>query len=380
MIRRSGSWDIFCRVVDNFGDIGVCWRLARQLSAEHGDTVRLWVDHLAALARIWPGVRPDLPVQHCAGVEVRRWSDPLPPVTPHAAVIEAFACKTPDSFVELMAGRSPVPVWINLEYLSAEAWVEGCHMLPSPHPRLPLTKYFYFPGFTPRTGGLLREGGLLAARDAFGVDHAANDAFWHALELPPESGALRVSLFAYANEAAAGLFAAWADGAQPVTCVVPEGILRDELASFFGALPAAGAIAARGNLRVASIPFLRQTDYDCLLWACDVNFVRGEDSFVRAQWAGKPLVWHIYAQDADAHRAKLDAFVERHCAAFDSGAAVAVPALLDAWNGAGDIASAWTAAHALLPQWRAGAAAWTAALSAQRDLAGALAECVEKRL
>jgi hypothetical protein len=21
-------WDIFCRVIDNFGDIGVCWRLA----------------------------------------------------------------------------------------------------------------------------------------------------------------------------------------------------------------------------------------------------------------------------------------------------------------------------------------------------------------
>ena len=27
------TWDIFCSVVDNFGDIGVTWRLARQLVA-----------------------------------------------------------------------------------------------------------------------------------------------------------------------------------------------------------------------------------------------------------------------------------------------------------------------------------------------------------
>ena len=30
----------------------------------------------------------------------------------------------------------------------------------------PLTRHFYFPGFTDATGGLLRESGLLAARDS----------------------------------------------------------------------------------------------------------------------------------------------------------------------------------------------------------------------
>ena len=45
-VRRT--WDIFCSVVDNFGDIGVCWRLARRLSAGLGQQVRLWVDDLAA--------------------------------------------------------------------------------------------------------------------------------------------------------------------------------------------------------------------------------------------------------------------------------------------------------------------------------------------
>lgn len=41
-----------------------------------------------------------------------------------------------------------------------------------------------------------------------------------------------------------------------------------------------------------------------------MNLVRGEDSLVRALWAGKPLVWHIYPQDDDAHVAKLSAFLD----------------------------------------------------------------------
>ena len=43
----SRSWDVFCRVVDNYGDAAVCWRLARQLADEHGARVRLWIDLLA---------------------------------------------------------------------------------------------------------------------------------------------------------------------------------------------------------------------------------------------------------------------------------------------------------------------------------------------
>ncbi|HET9045379.1 MAG TPA: elongation factor P maturation arginine rhamnosyltransferase EarP, partial [Casimicrobiaceae bacterium] len=39
-------WDVFCKVVDNFGDAGVCWRLARQLVAEHDLAVTLWIDVL----------------------------------------------------------------------------------------------------------------------------------------------------------------------------------------------------------------------------------------------------------------------------------------------------------------------------------------------
>lgn len=373
------SWDIFCRVVDNYGDIGVCWRLARQLAAERGDAVRLWVDAPQALARIWPAFDAGHDAQRCAGVEIRHWREPLPAVAPHAVVIEAFACKTPDAFVEAMVHCKPAPVWINLEYLSAEAWIDECHLLPSPHPRLPLTKVFYFPGFTLDSGGLLRERGLLAARDAFVRDVDARAAFWHALGVVAQPDALRISLFAYANPAATGLLEAWAGGGRAITCVVPEGVLTGALTAFFGAPATTGARLVRGALQVAVIPFVRQTDYDLLLWASDINFVRGEDSFVRAQWAGVPLVWHIYPQEEGAHRHKLDAFVRRHRALLGTAGAP-VGALFDAWNGEGDVARAWAGAHAVLPQWRAGAAAWSAALSSERDLVSALSEAVENRL
>src|SRR5512132_3681011 len=98
MMRRVDSWDIFCRVIDNYGDAGVCWRLARQLAAERGDTVRLWVDDLMALLRMCPEVIPGVEQQHRSGVDIRRWIEPLSPEQPHDVVIEAFACKTPDSF------------------------------------------------------------------------------------------------------------------------------------------------------------------------------------------------------------------------------------------------------------------------------------------
>ncbi len=73
MPASTPRWDIFCAVVDNYGDVGVAWRLARQLAREHGIGVRLWVDHLAPLARLAPQVDAATSLQTVLGVEVRRW-------------------------------------------------------------------------------------------------------------------------------------------------------------------------------------------------------------------------------------------------------------------------------------------------------------------
>ncbi len=291
--------DIFCNVIDNYGDIGVCWRLARQLANEHGLAVRLWVDDLASLARLCPEADAAAEQQQCRGVEVRLWRKPFPQVQPAELVIEAFACKLPPAYIEAMAApAAPAaqPAWINLEYLSAEDWVESHHKLPSPHPGLPLTKYFFFPGFTQHTGGLLLERDLLVRRDAFQHDAEQQRAFWQSIgAATPAAGTLKVSLFGYANTAIDGLLDIWSAGTQPVLCLVPEGLLLPRIGRYFGdASPCAGKAYARGMLSVKLLPFVEQERYDLLLWACDVNFVRGEDSFVRAQWAGRPFIWHIY--------------------------------------------------------------------------------------
>jgi len=99
-------------------------------------------------------------VQEVDGILVRHWRDQEGSFAPDDVadiVIEFFAVDIPPGYVAAMAQRSPRPVWFNLEGLTAEDWVEGCHRLPSMHPRLKLTKHFFFPGFTGWNGVLLHE-------------------------------------------------------------------------------------------------------------------------------------------------------------------------------------------------------------------------------
>ncbi len=370
-------WDIFCRVVDNYGDAGVCWRLARQLANEHAQDVTLWQDDLATLALIAPGVDPARAAQVAAGVAIRRWAEPFPNVEPADVVVESFGCGLPDTYVAAMSRRERAPAWFVLEYLSAEPWIDTTHGLPSPHPRLPLARRFWFPGYTPKSGGLLRERGLSATRDGFMRDGRARESMWMSLGVaPPASDELRVSLFCYANSALPELFEAWADGEVPVTCLVTEGVAAGALDAWTGGnVPHAGHPFRRGRLAIATIPFVAQDAYDRLLWACDVNFVRGEDSFVRAQWAARPFAWNVYPQAEDAHRRKLEAFVDRYTSGLDAVTAAAVRRIFRAWNGvlaAGPVGDAWREFDAAHLRLAAHAMAWAAHLDSLPDLAADL--------
>jgi uncharacterized repeat protein (TIGR03837 family) len=366
--------DLFCRVVDNYGDIGVCWRLARQLAAEHGVAVRLWVDDLASFRRICAAVDAAAEEQHLQGVTVRRWHEqmPAPEEGVADAVIEAFGCELPAAYLAAMAAQTTAPVWINLEYLSAEDWVAGCHGLPSPHPQLPLTKYFFFPGFAAGTGGLLKEARLEARRAAFAADPRARTAFLARLAVHPAPDACVMSLFCYPTAPSAALFETLCDDARPSLVLVPQGVAIAALAAWVGRPLMQGEPVRRGNLTLQTVPFLDQTDYDTLLWCCDLNFVRGEDSMVRAHWAQQPFVWHIYPQQEEAHRIKLEAFLARFMTGLAPDAANACRAMWHAWNGDGDPRASWPAFRAALPALRAHMPGWCEQLRGHGDLAGNL--------
>ncbi|WP_300319274.1 elongation factor P maturation arginine rhamnosyltransferase EarP [Accumulibacter sp.] len=377
----GADWDVFCRIIDNFGDIGVCWRLARQLASEHHLRVRLWVDELATFRLLCPQVDPTRAVQELQGIEVRLWEKRLPAVTPAAVVVETFACRIPEPFVERMAKRSPRPVWINLDYLSAEAWVPTCHTLPSPQPQLPLEKFFFFPGFTADTGGLLRERDLLERRRQF-VDNAGmHDAFWRRTGFTrPPVGHLLVSLFAYDNAVIGDLLAIWADAGVPLCCLAPLSQTLPAIRRFAGRALEAGDTFRRGTLEVRVLPFLRQEHYDQLLWLCDVNFIRGEDSFVRAQWAARPLVWHIYPQQEGVHIGKLDAFLAIYCADLPAASALALRQFWHAWNVGRIETSVWQALAANLPTLREHAIRWQDGLAQQDDLSRRLVNFAGSKL
>jgi uncharacterized repeat protein (TIGR03837 family) len=367
---NAQRWDIFCRVVDNYGDAGVCWRLARQLVAEHGLDVTLWIDRLATLARFQPDVYVDAVAQTVAGVALRPLADDMPASAPADVVIEAFGCGLPPAYVAAMTKAVTPPLWINLEYLSAEPWVDTVHGLASPQPRLPLERHFWVPGFTAHTGGLIREAAVLDALDAPNRERDAG--------VP-----LQVTLFCYPNRALPSLFDAWSEGDEAIRCAIPEGVATAALDHWLhGDVPHAGQFRLRGRLRLDVLPFTTQDGFDRMLKGADVNFVRGEDSFVRAQWAARPFVWQPYPQAEDAHRMKMEAFLARYTVQLTPDARYAVTAFWRAFNGedGAAAAAAWSPFRAALVALTHHGREWAASLAALPDLTAGLVEFVRRRL
>ena len=339
-------WDVFCKVVDNFGDIGVCWRLARNL-ALRGERVRLLVDDASALGWIAPRGAPGVVVQPTAdtafdGADV---------------VVETFGCGLPAQVLTAMAGAEARPRWINLEYLSAEPYVTRSHSLPSPHwsgPAAGLTSHFFYPGFTDGTGGLLREPDLLDRRARFDRRSWLAARGWRAA--PNER---IVVLFGYRQPMLPALLRRLAS--RPTLILVPHGPLQAQVSELQRRRPAVA------RWRAVALPCLSQTEFDHLLWSADLAFVRGEDSLVRAIWAGAPFVWQLYPQSDGAHQAKLEAFLMQLLVGAPPALSARLAAIFRGWN-AGRADGLDGLPWPPLPAWQRLVSAWRDRLAAQPDL------------
>ncbi|NLE01712.1 MAG: elongation factor P maturation arginine rhamnosyltransferase EarP, partial [Fibrobacter sp.] len=150
--------DIFCQVIDNFGDAGVVYRFAKEFKIKHNYCrVRVFIDNLDVLQSIDRSISTECFSQK---IEDITWIDStqltvdlVRQLGTAEIIIEAFACQIPECYLESALFNNSLI--INLEYLSAEGWVEGYHLKESLLSRGNSRKFFFMPGFSTGTGGLI---------------------------------------------------------------------------------------------------------------------------------------------------------------------------------------------------------------------------------
>lgn len=360
-MEKIQTIDIFCQIIDNFGDAGVCWRLAKILARDHQMRVNLYIDQPQILEAVAAAEQADF-----HEITIKPWpQSPADYKECGAMVIEAFGCMLPDFVIECMIEKKragDAPHWIDLEYLSAEEWIKDAHAMTSTHPTTGLKKTLFFPGFERWSGGVLREADYKIRRDQFLNDSHDLAAFCERIDMPqniramilnldhdqPSPRPILISYFAYRDAPLEQLLAILAAANRSIILLAP-------VADFDASKPA----RERGGVQFHEIPFMSQPDYDRLLMICDLNFVRGEDSFVRAQLAGKPMIWDIYKQENNAHTPKLQAFLLQYCRSFDQDTRETLAKCFEIWNER-DLkdTAAWLSMVDQLDAIRHGAAAW----------------------
>lgn len=361
------SFDIFCRVIDNFGDAGVCWRLANELSSPpYQAQVRLWIDDLHTLQKITqlaiapPLHAPPLSYYIRPNLSIHQWPDPkllhsFHWPRPHSIIVETFASGIPAGIQQQLTNQH---LWIILDHLSAEPWVEECHAVPSYLGTSQPKKYFFYPGFTPKTGGLLRHPKLLSQIN----DWQTRSRYWQWRQLAhhikiDEHTIQRLChsqvffIFQYNHAPLIDLINFLTLQNRPTTLLFTAD--QDSLyQSAQHVLHTYSHHDSANNIKepklsCIQLPFVSQALFDRLLWSSDFNLVRGEDSWIRALWAQKPFLWQPYPQSQALHVHKLQAWLQLTPLPY------AARLLISQWNNPAPVKINFSALHpTVLQHWR----------------------------
>ena len=307
-----------CKVIDFFGDIGVAWRIAKQLKVDFNIEVHLLVDDLVTTKRLITSIDLSLQKQTINGINICHCdfsedSTSLPP--PPDFLFNVFNIDLPHSYKTLIKRKKSK--YIVIEYLSAEPWVDNFHLKPSIDPQSGLIKTYFYPGFTNQTGGLIREKGLFLRREAF--DQSRRKKLIQSLGGDPNL--YSISLFYYPIQKIEVFLDVIDHINKPAQFFIPQYLFD--------------LLKLKNNyqfIHIIPYPFLNHDDFDNLLWSCDLNFVRGEDSWTRAIWAGKPFIWQPYIQENNIHLIKLKAFLKRYCEACDQDLSEILIKMHDDWS------------------------------------------------
>lgn len=318
---------ILCRVVDNYGDIGFVYRLARELSSLSSiekTQIRLIVSDLKSFnaMALPPGISTSLAVQNYNGWKVIDWNacaegkceftEQLPKI-----ILECFQCGRPEWLDEILfsAQTTQTVQIVNVEYLTAEDWADDFHLLKSGTRSALVKKINFMPGFTKKTGGLVLDKNFVSCvhSKTAALECLKKYASKKTVALIEDTNLFRVIAFSYErnfeNEARALSEFAKNSGRKVQVLLAPR----------LGNVPFKKAAAAFKNISVHDLEYLPQIAWDALLTLADFSFIRGEDSFSRACLSGIPFVWHAYPQEEEFQLVKVAAVLKRMEPFFSAG-------------------------------------------------------------
>ena len=287
---KLDSIDIFCQVIDNYGDVGVAYRLAREFKRVYPNKkLRFVINQIEELNLI----------RKSENIEVILYKDISKIENSADLIIESFGCEIPKKYMDKALKNSKLI--INLEYFSAEKWVDDFHLQES-FLGGNLKKYFFIPGLSEKSGGILLDNEFLERKKKV----EANKEYYLEKFGIKEKYDLMGSIFSYEKNFDSLIEELKKLGKKIILLILSEKTQKNFIKYF-----------DNGNnydkIKFVKLPFFTYDKYEELLALCDFNLVRGEDSFVRALLLGKPFLWHIYPQDENTHIKKLESFLEKYC-------------------------------------------------------------------
>ena len=284
------SIDIFCQVIDNYGDVGVAYRLAREFKRVYPNKkLRFVINQIEELNLI----------RKSEDIEIILYKDISKIENSADLIIESFGCEIPKEYMDKALKNSKLI--INLEYFSAEKWVDDFHLQES-FLGGNLKKYFFIPGLSEKSGGILLDNEFLERKKKV---EANKEYYLEKFEIK-EKYDLIGSIFSYEKNFDSLIEELKKLDKKIILLILSEKTQKNFIKYF-----------DNGNnydkIKFVKLPFFTYDKYEELLALCDFNLVRGEDSFVRALLLGKPFLWHIYPQDENTHIKKLESFLEKYC-------------------------------------------------------------------
>lgn len=305
--------DIFCEIIDNYGDIGVVYRTAKELQKIFPKSkIRAFLNKLDEFKKINSQVL-DLPSQNIDGIEYITFDylrDNANELLTAQVIIEAFGCQIPEEYMEIAYDNSEL--LINLEYLSAEDWIEDFHLQSSPLGKGKLKKVFFMPGFTEKSGGVIADSNYLERIQRV-LENKELYEKKYLSDIEDRENKIVGTLFSYEKNFTPLLEDLKKLDKDVVILAMGEKTqdsLRKILKNF--SIEDFRNSLKYGKIEIRFLNFLNQEEYEELINIVDFNFVRGEDSFIRAVLTGKPYMWHIYCQEEYAHMDKIEGFLDKY--------------------------------------------------------------------